>query len=236
MKSLRQFAPLAVILLVVAVLIFSGAGRYFTLDSLRTHQAALQTLVHDHPLASVAVYMLAYAAICALCLPFNLVATLAGGFMFGTWMGGGTTVLAGMVGSLGAYYAARSAFGAPLRRMAERRGGMLQKVIEGFGRNAFSYVLSLRLVPVFPFWMVSVAAGIASPPVWSFALGTGLGIVPASFIYASLGSGLGKAFASGEPIHLSIIFAPTVILPLVGLAVLSLAPVLIGRLRKPPPI
>jgi uncharacterized membrane protein YdjX (TVP38/TMEM64 family) len=117
-------------------------------------------------------------------------------------------------------------------RLADRRGGMLQKVIEGFGRNAFSYVLSLRLVPVFPFWLVSLAAGIASPPLWAYVLGTAVGIIPACFIYAGLGHGLGKTFASGEPVHLSTIFAPHIVWPLVGLAALSLLPPAITRFRK----
>jgi uncharacterized membrane protein YdjX (TVP38/TMEM64 family) len=152
--------------------------------------------------------------------------------MFGPWIGGAATVVAGAVGSLGAYFAARTAFGAPLLKLAERRGGMLQKVVKGFGKDAFFYVLSLRLAPVFPFWLVSIAAGVASPPVWAFLLGTAIGIIPGCFIYAGLGSGLGKAFASGEPVHLSILFTPHIILPLVGLAVLSLAPVAVSRLRR----
>lgn len=234
MKAVGRFAPLAVILIVLVALYFSGAGRYFTLASLRAHQLALLTLVHDHPVEALSLYMAAYAAVCALCLPFNLVLTLAGGLMFGPWVATPATVIAGGVGSLGAYFAARTAFGGPLLRLAERHGGALQKIIKGFGKNAFSYVLSLRLIPVFPFWMVSVAAGVASPPIWAFLFATMLGIVPATFIYAGLGSGLGKAFASGEHVGLSVIFAPHIILPLIGLAVLSLAPVAAARFRKTP--
>jgi uncharacterized membrane protein YdjX (TVP38/TMEM64 family) len=234
MKAVRRLAPLLVIAAIIVVLLLSGAGRYFTLDSLRSHQQALQGLVRDHPVESLAVYMLAYAAVCALCLPFNLVTTLAGGLMFGPWVGGAATVVAGTVGSLGAYFAAHTALGKPLLRMAEKQGGALEKAMKGFGKNAFAYVLSLRLVPVFPFWLVSLAAGVASPPVWAFALGTGIGIIPASFIYAGLGSGLGKAFASGAPVHLSVIFAPHILLPLLGLAALSLAPIVVARVRKRP--
>jgi uncharacterized membrane protein YdjX (TVP38/TMEM64 family) len=234
MKAVRRLAPLLVIAAIIAIFFLSGAGRYFTLDSLRSHQQALESLVRDHPIESLALYILAYATVCALCLPLNLVTTLAGGLMFGAWVGGGATVIAGTVGSLGAYFAAHTALGRPLLRMAEKRGGGLEKAMKGFGKNAFAYVLSMRLVPVFPFWMVSLAAGVASPPVWAFVLGTGLGIIPASFIYAGLGSGLGKTFASGEPVHLSVIFAPHILLPLLGLAALSLTPIVVTRLRKRP--
>ncbi|HET9160419.1 MAG TPA: VTT domain-containing protein [Caulobacteraceae bacterium] len=234
MKAWLRLAPVALILAVLAAIYLSGGAHYFTLASLRDHERTLEGLVERHPLGALALYMGAYAAVCALCLPFNLILTLAGGLMFGPWIGGAATVFAGGVGSLGAYYAARTAIGAPLLHMAERRGGTLKKAIEGFGRNAFSYVLSLRLIPIFPFWLVSVAAGVASPPIWAFLLGTMLGIIPACFIYAGLGSGLGKAFASGRPVTLDIIFAPHIIWPLVGLAVLSLAPAAAARLRKSP--
>jgi uncharacterized membrane protein YdjX (TVP38/TMEM64 family) len=234
MKAWMRLAPVAAILAVLLALYLSGASHYFTLQGLRDHELALEDLVRRHPVQALAFYMGTYAAVCALCLPFNLILTLAGGLMFGPWIGGGATVIAGAVGSLGAYYAARTAIGAPLLRMAEQRGGALHKAIEGFGRNAFSYVLSLRLIPIFPFWLVSVAAGVASPPIWTFFLGTMLGIIPACFIYAGLGSGLSKAFASGKPVSLELIFQPHIIWPLIGLAVLSLAPAAAARLRRAP--
>lgn len=236
MQAVRRFAPLVVILLLAAGLYFSGVGKYLTpeslLGTLRSHAQALQAVVAAHPVTSVLVYIAIYALICAACLPFNLIATLTGGLLFGTWLGGAATMAACTIGSLGAYFAAHSAFGKPLLRLAERRGGTLQKIIKGFGKNAFSYVISLRLVPVFPFWFVSLAAGIASPPLWAFVLGTAVGIIPACFIYAGLGAGLGKAFASGEPVSMSTILAPHIVLPLAGLAVLSLLPVALARLRK----
>src|SRR4051812_41135487 len=109
MKALRAFAPLLVIVLILAALYLSGAGRYFTLESLRSHEQALEGLVRDHPVESLVLYMVTYAAVCALCLPFNLITTLAGGLMFGPWLGGAATVIAGTIGSLGAYFAAHTA-------------------------------------------------------------------------------------------------------------------------------
>ena len=151
LKAARRFAPLALIVVALAAVYFSGLGHYFTFDSLRENERALQAWVAAHPVLSVAAYVGVYAAICALCLPFNLVTTLAGGLLFGAWLGGAATVVAGAIGSLGAFYAARSAIGVSLMRMAERRGGALQRLVEGVGRNAFLYVLRLRLGPVFPF-------------------------------------------------------------------------------------
>src|SRR4051812_24029965 len=102
---------MAVIVLIAAGLYFGGAAKYFTLESLRTHSQTLETLVAAHPVASVLVYIAVYSLICAACLPFNLIATLAGGLLFGTWLGGAATLAACTIGSLGAYFAAHSAFG-----------------------------------------------------------------------------------------------------------------------------
>lgn len=232
MEAVRRFAPIAVIVLILAGLYLSGAERFFTLDALRTHYEQLQALTRAHPVITVLGFAGLYAACCAVCLPFNLILTLAGGLLFGTWVGGSATVVGAAIGSLGAYYAAHTAFGQPLRRYAERRGGSLQKIIDGFGQDAFSYVLSLRLVPVFPFWFVSLAAGIASPPLWAYVAGTAIGVIPACFIYAGLGAGLGKAFASGEPVSMSTIFSLHIVLPLMGLALLSVLPAAITRWRR----
>src|SRR4051812_48546107 len=105
MRAWVRLAPVAVILAVLAALYLSGAGRYFTLVSLHEHEQALEALVQEHPIEALGLYMAAYAAVCALCLPFNLILTLAGGLMFGPWVGGAATVVAGGVGSLGAYFA-----------------------------------------------------------------------------------------------------------------------------------
>jgi uncharacterized membrane protein YdjX (TVP38/TMEM64 family) len=232
LEAVRRFAPIVVIVLILVGLYLSGAQRYFTLESLRAHSQELQALTAAPPVTSVLGYIALYAGCSAVCLPFNLILTLASGLLFGPWVGGAATVVGAAVGSLGAYYAAHTAFGEPLRRYAERRGGSLQKIIDGFGQDAFSYVLSLRLVPVFPFWFVSLAAGIASPPVWSYVAGTGIGVIPACFIYAGLGAGLGKAFASGEPVTLHSILTPHIVLPLLGLSVLSVLPAVITRWRR----
>lgn len=232
MEWVRRFAPLGVIVALLAGLYLSGASRYVSLESLRTHEAALRGLVDHHFWEALGLFFLVYFTVTAACLPFNLIVTLAGGLMFGPWIGGAATLLAATAGSVVAYYAAQTALGAPLLRMARRRGGALQKIVDGFGRHAFSYVLSLRLVPVFPFWLVSLAAGVASPPLTAYVLGTLVGAVPGCFIYSGLGAGLGKAFAHGEQVDLGVIFSPHIMLPLAGLALLSLGPAILARRRK----
>jgi uncharacterized membrane protein YdjX (TVP38/TMEM64 family) len=102
-------------------------------------------------------------------------------------------------------------------------------VQERLARDGFSYLLALRLVPLFPFWVVNLAAAVANIRLAIFMPATFLGIAPASFVLSSIGAGVGAILADGKTPDLSVLFAPHVLLPLLGLAALSLLPVLLRR-------
>jgi uncharacterized membrane protein YdjX (TVP38/TMEM64 family) len=89
----------------------------------------------------------------------------------------------------------------------------------------------LRLVPVFPFWLVNLVAGASGMRLSSYVAGTFLGMIPAAFVYASLGSGLGILISEGRPPDLHILFRPGILLPILGLAALALVPVGYRRWR-----
>jgi uncharacterized membrane protein YdjX (TVP38/TMEM64 family) len=89
----------------------------------------------------------------------------------------------------------------------------------------------LRFVPLFPFFLINLAAGFLEIPTRIFVVGTGIGIIPGALVYASVGNGLGVVLDQGEVPDLGIIFTPSILLPLVGLGLLSLLPVLVKRLR-----
>ncbi len=105
------------------------------------------------------------------------------------------------------------------------------KLKEGFGRDALSYLLFLRLVPLFPFFLVNLAAAFLEVRTRIFVIGTGIGIIPGGLVYASVGNGLGVVLDQGEVPDLGIIFTPSILLPLLGLGLLSLLPVLVKHLR-----
>jgi uncharacterized membrane protein YdjX (TVP38/TMEM64 family) len=129
------------------------------------------------------------------------------------------------------FLAARAAAGDFLRRKA---GPAVAKIEQGVRENAFSYILSLRLLPVLPFWLVNLASGFVDIPLRTYALATFLGIIPGTFIYAGVGAGLGSVFEGREQLDLGVIFRPAILLPLIGLALLSLAPMALRRLRRKP--
>lgn len=221
---LKRLWPLLLIAAAIAALFLTGANEYLSLDALRVNEAVLRQAVADNFLLGLAIFVAVYIAVVTTYIPGASILTLTGGFLFGTWIGAGATVAGATIGALGAYALIRTAIGEPLRRKAEASGGLLKRLIDGFGGNAFSYVLSLRLVPAAPFWLVNAAAGVGSAPVRPYALATLLGIIPGTVIYSGIGAGLGELFRLGETPNLSIIFEPQILWPLVGLAALSFLP------------
>jgi uncharacterized membrane protein YdjX (TVP38/TMEM64 family) len=89
----------------------------------------------------------------------------------------------------------------------------------------------LRLIPLFPFWLVNIVPAFLGVPVRTYVLGTAIGIIPGSLVYASVGNGLGAVFDAGQTPDLGIIFKPAILLPIVGLAVLALLPIAYRRFK-----
>lgn len=228
---LRRLLPLALLLLAFALVFATGAHELVSLESLRRHRAMLVAFVAERPVASALLYVLLYTAATALSIPGALALTLAGGFLFGTLLASLLVVVGATAGAVLLFLIARTAFGEPLRA---RAGPWLAKMAEGFRADAFSYLLVLRLVPVFPFWLVNLVPALLGVPLRTFALATALGIVPGSLVYASVGAGLGHVLERGEEPDLGLILEPAVLLPLLGLALLALLPVAWRRLRRAP--
>ncbi len=228
---LRRASPLVLLLLVAAAVFATGAHEMLSLETLRRHRLLLVDLVAAHPAASAALYVLLYAAATALSIPGALVLTLVGGFLFGTLLATLLVVIGATTGAVLLFLIARTALGEPLRA---RAGPWLASLAEGFRADAFSYLLVLRLVPLFPFWLVNLVPALLGVPLRTFALATALGIVPGSLVFASVGAGLGHLLERGEEPDLDLILEPRVLLPLLGLATLALLPVLWRRLRRVP--
>lgn len=216
-----RLLPLAVLLALLAWAVLSGATDRLSLESLRDNREALRDTVEARPLLSLAVFTAIYAAVTALSIPGAVFVTLAGGFLFGVARGSIATTIGATVGATLVFLIVRLAAGDVARRRLGQRAGRFE---DGFTRNAFSYLLSLRLIPVAPFWLVNIVAGIFRTPLRDFVLATFLGVIPAVIIYSSVGASLDSLFAEGRTPDLSLIFDPRVLLPLLGLAVLSLAP------------
>lgn len=227
-----RFLPVVVILASVSLAYLSGLHAYLSFDALAENRARLLAWTTTNAGLALAAYVLAYIAIVALSLPGGAVATLTGGFLFGTWLGGLAAVVGATVGATLLFLAARTALGETFRAKA---GPGLRKLEEGFKRDALSYLLVLRLIPAFPFFLVNLAPAFLGVSLRVYAIGTFLGILPATFVFASVGAGLGAVFDRGETPDLSIVLSPPVLLPLLALAALAMLPVLWRKFRKETP-
>ena len=231
MSRIKPYLPLLVLVLVVVAVFASGVTRYLNLEALQTHEAALRAFVSDNLIVALATFIAVYAVATAVSLPGALILTLTGGYLFGPWVGGSATVVGATLGAVAVFYAVRTSLGAAMRRRAEASGGKLKAVIDGVEAGAFGYILTLRLVPLAPFWLVNIAAALAHAPLRAYALATFLGIMPATFIYSGIGAGIGELIARGEAPDAGVIFEPKILLPLVGLGLLSLGVTLYQRHR-----
>ncbi|HYX04917.1 MAG TPA: TVP38/TMEM64 family protein [Reyranella sp.] len=224
----RRLIPVAILLLGLALFLLLGLERYFSFEMLSRNHAALTVWVGQHEALSALIYVLAYALIVAFSLPIALVATPLGGFLFGIWLGTVLSVTGATLGSIAVFLAARTAF---YDLFHARAGRGLARLEDGFRRDSFNYLLFLRLVPVFPFWLVNIVPALLGMRLGPYALATFLGIIPGAVVYSSVGAGLGLLIDRGEPPDPGIVFEWRILLPLLGLGVLALLPVLYTRLR-----
>jgi uncharacterized membrane protein YdjX (TVP38/TMEM64 family) len=220
------------LLLVVALAAVwaSGLTHDLSLHALRTRREALEAAVHAHPLLALCAYAGVYIAAVALSLPAALVLTLTGGLLFGAWIGGLAAAVSCTLGAVIIFLICRTAVGDSLRG---RAGSTVARIEEGVRRDAFSYVIVLRLIPVMPFWLANLALGFVDIPLGVFAAASFLGILPVSLVYAGLGANLNLLFARHERPDLHLVLRPEVFAPLIGLALLALAPIFARRLRRP---
>jgi uncharacterized membrane protein YdjX (TVP38/TMEM64 family) len=227
-RGAGRFLPLAALAAGLVVFFALGLHRYLSFGALAENRDLLIRLVEDHPVTAPLAYIAVYALAVAFSIPGAVVLTIAGGFLFGTWAGGFFVVIGATIGAIGVFLAARTAFGEGLRR---RAGPWIGRLEAGFRENALSYLLVLRLVPLFPFWLVNLVPAFLGVPLTTYALGTFVGIIPGSFVYASVGNGLGTVFNAGGTPDLTIIFKPEILLPIIGLSLLALIPVVYKKLK-----
>ena len=227
-KGFKRYLPVAIIFVGIGAFLVSGAYRYLSFEALSQHRADLVQFADDHGFASIIVFMLAYVVLTALSLPGGVWLTLAAGFVFGGWMAGTYVVFGATIGATLIFLAARYAFADLFRA---RAGSNLAKMEDGFRENAFNYLLVLRLVPLFPFWLVNLVPALLDVKLRTYVIATFIGIIPGTYVYAHVGAGLGAVFESGGEPDLGIIFQPEVLLPLLGLAALSIVPVAYQKLK-----
>lgn len=232
-NSLRRFVPAIAILAILSVGYAFGWQRYFTLDFLAQSQSNLQSLVAAKPVMSRVGFFIAYALAVAVAFPAASVLTIFAGFLFGWLWGGLIVAFAATTGASLLFLAAQSAFGDSLRN---RVGGAAKAMAEGFEKDAFSYLLFLRLAPIFPFLVINIVPALFKVPLRTYASATLLGILPGTFAYAYLGQGLGSSLEAarnaGTTLNVKDLITPQLLTAFGVLALAALLPIIIKKLRK----
>lgn len=226
---LKKSLPLLVIIALTALFVLSGWHEYLSFEQLREHRLTLNTWVADYPMLSALAFMLLYVVVVAFSLPGGTIMTLTGGFLFGAAWGGLYTVIGATLGATIIFLIAKTSLGDVLLAKA---GKSIQKMKAGFQNDAMSYMFVLRLVPLFPFFIVNLAPAFLGVPLRTYVIATFFGIMPATFVFSLAGSGLGKVFEQGGSFSIAGILTPEMIGALLGLALLSLIPVFYKKFKN----
>jgi uncharacterized membrane protein YdjX (TVP38/TMEM64 family) len=204
------------IALALGTFFYFDLGQFLSLTALKENRDGLLAFTEANFATAVGIFILAYAIVTGLSLPGAVILTLAGGFLFGAV---GATFFVNIGATTGATLAFLTARYLLRDTVEQKFGKWLGPFQEGFSKNAFSYLLTLRLIPLFPFFVVNLVSGLTRVSVGTYVAATALGIIPGSFVYAYAGRQLGTINSLKE------IASPNVIGAFVLLGLLALVPV-----------
>lgn len=219
------------------ILLAAGIGAFVLRDhlnfeTLARHRYSLIAFRDQNYALAVAAFMLAYIAIVTLSLPLSTLTTLTGGFLFGIFPGVFFIVTAATIGATLNFLAAKYGFGAQFSAKMAERGGGAARLQAALRENEWSALFIMRFVPAVPFFLANLIPAFVGVRTSRFVISTFFGIIPGGLVLTSIGAGLDTVFTRGEKPDLSILFAPHILLPILGLAVLSALPIVIKYRRK----
>ena len=200
-----------------------GGQKYLALETIKSNRDALLAFANQNLALTFAIAFVVYVLAVTCSLPGASILSLTCGFLFGRWLGTVVILCAATLGATLLFLAARYLIADWAR---SRLGGVGQKINEGFSENAFSYMLFLRLVPAFPFFLVNLAPAFTDISLRTYALGTLIGIIPGTFVFVNLGQTLGRIDS------LSGLVSPETLGAFALLGLLALVPVLVKKLRS----
>jgi len=247
-RSWTRYLPLGVLGLVMVVVFATGSHRILSLETIVAYRDKLQAFVADYGPMAVIAYAAVYVIAVALSIPGAVFLTILGGFLFGWLFGGAIAAVSATIGAVLVFLIARTSIGDILVRKA---GPRLQKFAGGFREDAFSYLLFLRFLPIMPFWMTNLAPALFGVRLETFTLATMIGILPATFTFATAGAGLDSVIAAQKAsfhackkagrtncafdLDLWSILTPQIIVAFTALSVMALIPVVVRHWRRRAP-
>jgi uncharacterized membrane protein YdjX (TVP38/TMEM64 family) len=206
----------------VAFFALDGPG-YLDFETLKAHRDQLLAFKSRHFAAMVVAALVVYAVATALSIPGGVLLSLTMGFLFGRWVGVAIVVVAATLGATAAFLSARYLFADAARR---RMGPRLERLARGFEEDAFNYLLFVRLVPVFPFWLMNLVPAFTPVSTRTFMAATAIGILPGSFVFVNLGESLLRIHSARDLLSTSVLVSFTL------LGLLALVPVVVKKVRR----
>ena len=207
----------------IGAFLYFDLGQYLSLDSLKANRDNLLSYTEGNFGTAVGIFVALYIIQTGFSLPGGAIMTIAGGFLFGSVLGTLFVNIGATTGATLAFLAARYL----LRDWVESKfGDRLGPIQAGFSQNAFSYLMTLRLIPAFPFFLVNLVSGLTRMNLGTYVVATSLGIIPGSFVFAFAGRQLGTINSLGE------IASPPVLMAFTLLGLLALMPILYRKFSK----
>ncbi len=219
---LKRFLPLIVIFSLLSLAYIFDLHKYLSFDTITQNKEAIETYVSENLILSMTAFLLVYIIAVALSFPGASFFTIAGGAIFGWFIGGTLTIFGATIGASIIFLVAKTSLGDFL---ADRAGPRMNKLRDGFQKDAFNYLLTLRLAPIVPFWITNLAPAFFGMDLFRYALATFIGIIPGTYAYAFIGNQLGAAVGGND-------ITTKITLGLAALAVASLIPIIVKHLRK----
>lgn len=227
MKKLQKYIPIVALILLAYYVWFSGIYSYISLETLKEHQNFLKNFVKENFVIASLLFSLLYFTIVSLSVPAATIMSLVGGFLFGQTV---ATICVVLSASSGACVVFLSTKFASRNSIKKRYGSWAQKMKDGFEENAFLYMLTLRLMPIFPFVIINIVSGILQIKLKTFFFGTLVGIIPITYIHVSLGVAM-QTLLNEDNFTPESLLSPEIFIALFGLGMLAFLPIIYRRLR-----
>jgi uncharacterized membrane protein YdjX (TVP38/TMEM64 family) len=229
MRRLSRAWPLALIAVAALGAWMAGLHHLVSPAMLAARTADIQAFATAHPFAAALLYVVVYTGVVAASIPVGAALSPLGGALFGPVLGCVLAAGAATAGAVILFLVARGTLGASLAR---RHSELIARLKPRLERDGFSGLLALRLIPVVPFWLTNLAAGAVGMRLLDYTAATAIGVVPVTAVFTTAGAGFRDALASGAPPSPALILRPAILLPLLGLALLALLPMLVRELRR----
>jgi uncharacterized membrane protein YdjX (TVP38/TMEM64 family) len=227
--KLKIWLPPALLICAIITFWLLHANDYFTLSMLQHHHAQLDRFIAQHYLYSVILFISLYTVLVYLSVPVASFLTVLAGYLYSPPL---ALLYASVAATLGACLLFKTVKSSLGYAVSKKEMHWHQQLKIGFERNSWSYLLILRLVPLFPFWIVNIATALLNVKLRDFVITTFIGIIPACCVYVLLGHGIQHTLESQNSLNLHLLYSPRILFPMLGLSLLSLAPILYKRLRS----